>query len=237
MSGQTVHCIQSQQLRLLQVWLQAFWNVQCASYISAANVKLPWGTESNILPHLHWWCNHFLKTAEEYLHFSWVVFDWFREHNLKLKPLKCNLFREEISYLMHQVSKEGVQPSNLNLTAIAECVPPQTYMEVHVFLGLVGHCRRFIKGFTCIAQSVSKHLAGEGTSRKSEQVLLSEDTSKAFEALKQVFMTAPILDFTDGLGAVLSQKQTDGQYYPVTYGSREPLCLTRRTTTQLSSGF
>ena len=47
-------------------------------------------------------------------------------------------------------------------------------------------------------------------------------------------MTAPILAFTDytklflleanvakeGLGAVLSQKQVDGQYYPIANGSR-----------------
>ena len=59
-----------------------------------------------------------------------VVFDQLREYNLKLKPLKCNLFKEEISYLAHRVSKQGVQPSDANLRANAECVPPQTYMEI-----------------------------------------------------------------------------------------------------------
>ena len=57
---------------------------------------------------------------------------------------------------------------------------------------------------------------------------------KAFEVLKQLCMTATVLAFADymkpflletdaskdGLGAVLSQKQADGQYHPVTYGSR-----------------
>ena len=81
----------------------------------------------------------FLCTAEEHLHQLYVVFDQFREYNLKLKPSKCNLFKEEINYLVHRVSKEGVQPSNLNLKAIVECAPPQTYTEVHAFLGLVGH--------------------------------------------------------------------------------------------------
>ena len=89
----------------------------------------------------------FLHTAEEHLHHLCVVLDQFREHNLKLKPSKCNFFREEITYLAHQVSKEGVQPSNSNFKAIAECALPQTYIEVCAFLGLVGHYRRFIKGF------------------------------------------------------------------------------------------
>ena len=78
----------------------------------------------------------FLQTTEEHLHHLRIVFDWFREHNLKLKSSKCNLFREEITYLAHQVLKKGVWLSNSNLTAIAECAPPHTYTEVHAFHGL-----------------------------------------------------------------------------------------------------
>ena len=152
----------------------------------------------------------FSQTTEEHLHYLCIVFDQFREHNLKLKPLECSIFREEITYLAHPVSKDGVQPNNVNLKAIAECASPQTYMEVHVFLGLVGHYRRFIKGFAWVAQPLSKHLAGEGASRKSEWVLLSEDALKAFEALKQACITAPILAFVDYTKCCVRQM---GTYY------------------------
>ena len=68
----------------------------------------------------------------------------------------------------------------------------------------------------------------------SEHVSLSEGVLRAFEALKQACMTAPVLAFTDytklflletdaskdGLGTVLSQKQVDGCYHPVVYRSR-----------------
>ena len=105
-------------------------------------------------------------------------------------------------------------------------------MEVCAFLGIVGHYWRFIKGFACIAQPINEHLTGEGAGRKLEWMSLS--ALKAFEALKQACMTAPVLTFADytkpflletdaskdGLGAVLSQKQVDGWYYPVFYGSR-----------------
>ena len=108
------------------------------------------------------------------------------------------------------------------------------YTEVHAFLGQVGCYRRFIKGFALIAQPLNKHLTGEGARRKLEQVSLSEDALRAFKALKQACMTAPVLAFTDyttpflletdaskdRLGAVLSQKQADGWYHPVTYSSR-----------------
>ena len=131
------------------------------------------------------------------------------------------------------MSKQGVWPSDANLRAIAECALLQTYMEIHAFLGLVGHYRQFIKGFAWIAQPLNEHLAGEGASRKSEWVLLSKDALEAFQALKQACMSSPILAFADymrdfllktdtskeGLGVVLSQKQADRCYHPVAYGS------------------
>ena len=176
----------------------------------------------------------FLQTAEEHLHHLHVVFDHLREYNLKLKPSKCSLFRGEINYLAHKVSKAGIRPSNINVKAIAEYAPLQTYTEIRAFLGLVGHYRHFIKGFTWIAQPLNEHLAGEGACRKSEQVSLSEGALKTFEMLKQACMNSPVLAFTDytkdflletdaskeGLGAVHSQKQEDGWFHPVAYGSR-----------------
>ena len=89
----------------------------------------------------------FLRTAEEHLHRLHVVFDCFREYNLKLKPSKCSLFQEEINYLAYQVLKKGVWPSDINVKAIPEYAPPQTYTEIRAFLGLVGHYRQFTKGF------------------------------------------------------------------------------------------
>ena len=40
----------------------------------------------------------FLQTVEEHLHQLCVVFDQLWEYNLKLKPSKCSLFKEEINY-------------------------------------------------------------------------------------------------------------------------------------------
>ena len=66
----------------------------------------------------------FLQTTEEHLHRLCVVFDQFCEYNLKLKLSKCSLFKEEINYLAHQVSKHGAHPSDLNIMVIAKCTLP-----------------------------------------------------------------------------------------------------------------
>ena len=107
------------------------------------------------------------KMEEEHLHHLYVAFDCFIEHSLKLKPTKCEFFRNEINYFTHHVSKEGVQPSKENLKAMGEFTPPQTYTAIQAFLGLVGHYQWFIQGFTCIMQPLHEHLSGEGVEEEA----------------------------------------------------------------------
>ena len=149
-----------------------------------------------------------------------VVFDHLPEHGLKLKPSKCDVFKTEINYLAHHVSKKGVLPSKKNLEAIAECPPLDTYTKVKSFVSLVGHYRYFIKGFANIAAPLYDLTSRENKDKKSEHLDLSPEAHEAFDHLKAACLQAPILSFPDfskpflletdasgkGLGAVLSQK-------------------------------
>ena len=161
----------------------------------------------------------FLQMAEEHLHQLCVIFDWLREYNLKLKPSKCSLFKERINYLAHEVSKQGVWPSNTNLKGHCQVCTATTYTEIRAFLSLIGHYRQFIKGFAWIAQPLNEHLAGEGASRKSEWISLSEEALEAFWALKQACMNSPVLAFANYTKRLFTQKQMLlqkdwGQFFP-----------------------
>ena len=126
------------------------------------------------------------------------------------------------------MSWKGVLPSKKNLKSIAQCLPLDTYTKVKSFVGLVGHYGCFIKGFAKIAAPLYDLTSGDNKDKKSEHVDLSPEALKAFNCLQ-----APILAFLDfnkpflletdasrrGLGAVLSQKQADGQYHPIAYAS------------------
>ena len=103
----------------------------------------------------------FSRTEEEHLKRMRVVFDRLREHGLKLKPSKCDVFKTEINYLAHHVSKKGVFPSKKNLEAIPECPTPDTYTKVKSFVGLVGHYRHFIKGFANISTPLYDLTSGQ----------------------------------------------------------------------------
>ena len=90
---------------------------------------------------------------------------------------------------------------------------------------------------------------------KSEAISLPPEALEAFEWLKMCCMTAPVLAFADfekefqletdtsseGLGAVLSQKQLDGKWHPIAFGSHElkgerPNTTLRSWSSWLSSG-
>ena len=143
------------------------------------------------------------------------------------------MFKSEINYLAHHVSRKGVLPSKKNLESIVQCPPPDTYTKVKSFVGLVGHYRCFIKGFAKTAAPLYDLTSGDNKDEKLEHVDLSPEAHEALNRLKAACLQAPILAFLDfdkpflletdasrrGLGAVLSQKQADGQYHPIAYAS------------------
>ena len=175
----------------------------------------------------------FSEMPEEHLQRMCVVFDCLREHGLKLKPSKCDVFKSKINYLAHHVSQKGVLPLKKNLESIAQCLPLDTYTKVKSFVGLVGHYRCFIKGFAKIAAALYDLTSGDNKDKKLEHIDLSPEALEAFDCLKVACLQAPILAFLDfnrpfllemdasgkGLGAVLSQKQADGRYHPIAYAS------------------
>ena len=107
---------------------------------------------------------------EEYLQRMRVVFNRLWEHDLKLNPSKCKVFKPEINYLAHHVSQRGFLPSKKNLESIAQCLPLDTYTKVKSFVGLVGHYRCFIKGFAKIAAALYDLTSSNNKDKKSEHV-------------------------------------------------------------------
>ena len=139
----------------------------------------------------------FSDTPDEHLRRMRAVFDHLREHDLKLKPSKCEVFKSEINYLVHHVSRKGVLPSKKNLESITQCQPLDTYTKVKSFVGLVGHYRCFIKGFAKIAAPLYHLTSGDNKDKKSEHVDLCPKACEAFDCLKAACLQAPILSFPD----------------------------------------
>ena len=73
------------------------------------------------------------------------------------------------------MSQKGVLPLKKNLECIAQCPPPDTYTKVKSFVGLVGHYRRFIKGFAKIAVPLYDLTSSDKKDKKLEHVNLSPE--------------------------------------------------------------
>ena len=160
----------------------------------------------------------------------YIMFKRFLEFNLKLKPSKCSFFQSEIMYLAYHISWQDILPSQDNVQAVEEFPMPETFMQVHAFCGLVGHYRRFIMGFANIACPLYDVL---GKEVKMGPVDLPPEVQEAVNILKRKVQSAPVVVFPnfnkpfllemdaskEGLGAVLSEKQSDGCYHPVAFRS------------------
>ena len=156
-----------------------------------------------------------------------IVFQRLREANLKLKPSKCFLMREETEYLGHRVSANGVQPGERKVQAITHWPTPTSVDEVRSFLGLVGYYRKFIPDFAGIAHPMVSLL------KKNKRFEWGDSQQLAFERLRRALTEYPCLgtirrtgrlildtDASDfAIGAVLSQEQ-DGVERVLGYFSR-----------------
>ena len=176
----------------------------------------------------------FSDTEAKHLHRLRVVLEHFQEHGLKLKPSKCKFFKQEITYLGHQVSASGMKPGVENLKGITEMVLLTMATGIRCYLGATGFYRRFIKGYAKIAQPLNDLISEENNKLKNQTVRLTVPALTAFHELKLKCMQVLVLAFadfhkpflletdasSDGLGAVLSQKQSDSKYHLVAYASR-----------------
>ena len=173
----------------------------------------------------------FNRTQEGHLHRVNAVFNKLKAAGLKLKPSKCDLFKQQINYLGHVVSKEGVSTDPEKIKAITEWPQPTTVTEVRSFLGFVSYYRRFIPNFSKVAKSLNKNL--EGTPSQKKKFVGGAEQQEAFETLQRLYTESPILAYADfkapfvlhtdasgdGLGAVLYQVQVR-QKRVIAYASR-----------------
>ena len=179
----------------------------------------------------------FSDTKEEHIKRLEAVFQKLMAAGLKLKPTKCFFFRDEIEYLGHVVSGKGISTNPKKIEAVTKWPTPKTVYDVRSFLGFVGYYRRFIKNFSKITKPIREVITGlENQSKRAAKKTYIEWTdlaNAAFDNLKTMCVSTPILAYpdyqlpftlhtdssTDGLGAVLYQKQ-DGKQRVIAYASR-----------------
>jgi hypothetical protein len=110
-----------------------------------------------------------------------------RDNGLYAKFEKCEFNRTLIEFLGYIISPTGIKMDMKKVTIIWECATPTRIKDVQSFLGFANFYRRFIKGFSTLAQPLIAF------TYKGTPFLWTMAVQKSFEALKQAFSTAPVL--------------------------------------------
>lgn len=162
-------------------------------------------------------------TLEEHLVHLRTVLQLLRKDHWKVKLSKCEFAKQEISYLGHVISHQGVATDPSKVSAIANWPSPASVKALRSFLGLAGFYRKFVRHFGVISRPLTDLL------KKHALFIWTHEQETAFCTLKQALMAAPVLalpDFTqpfciytdacsNGIGAVLMQNG-----HPLAYLSR-----------------
>ena len=181
------------------------------------------------------------KCFQQHLSNLELVLDRLRQAGLRLKTSKCHLFREEVTFLGHRISRQGISTDPKKVSADQNWKTPNSIQDVRQFLGLVGYYRKYIPHFAAIARPLHQ------LTERGREFQWTQECIHAFDELKSRLLSAPILSFPDfekpfipdtdacqyGIGAVLSQDH-DGEEKVVAYGSRtlskaeRKYCVTRK---------
>ena len=148
--------------------------------------------------------------------------------NLVINLSKCEFVKGRVKYLGFVVGQGEVLPPSAKVLAILVFPVPQN-KDVQRYLGIVGYYRRFMESFSKITAPFTNLL------RKGRRFAWDDECSRAFQAVKDVLSTFPILrtpnfdkpfsiavDACDvGTGAVLLEESDDGVLHPVSYCSKK----------------
>ena len=175
----------------------------------------------------------FSDTWSEHLSHLQTVLERLQGFGLTAKMAKCQWAMGECTYLGHVIGGGHVKPEMNKLEAVENFPVPKTKKEVRSFLGLTGYYRRFVKDYAAMAVPLTNLTRKE----YPETVVWTEECDKAFNALKNMLTSTPVLSSPDfektfilqtdasnyGVGAVLSQTDADGLEHPIAYFSRKLL--------------
>ncbi|GBG86468.1 hypothetical protein CBR_g41463 [Chara braunii] len=167
-------------------------------------------------------------SLEEHVEHLRTVLERLRQAKYKPNRDKCKFARQELEYLGHYVTLQGICPLADKIEALRVWPEPTNTTNVRSFMGLAGYYQRFITGYSRIAAPMTR--------LQSPKVpfVFDDDARRSFQALKTAMLMAPVPSIYDptlqtrvttdasdyGIGAVLEQHDGD-DWHPVEYFSHK----------------
>ena len=166
-------------------------------------------------------------SSEEHHRVTHEVLQRLRQHDLYLRPEKCEFERQEVEYLGLIVRRGQVAINPIKVHAITGWPAPRNLRELRGFLGFANFYRRFIQDFSRVARPLND------LTKKDTPWIWGAAQQQAFNTLKNTFSLQPILAMWEpnrptrlevdasgyATGGVLLQQLDDKRWHPIAFRS------------------
>ncbi|XP_077319414.1 uncharacterized protein LOC143941246 [Lithobates pipiens] len=136
------------------------------------------------------------------------VLGWLKDHGLFAKAEKCEFEKETIQFLGLIISTTGISMDPQKVKSILEWATPTARKSTQRFIGFANFYRKFIKNVSAINAPITQ-LTGQST-----RFSWTPAAQVAFDQLKTLFTSAPILQHSDSASP-----------YVLEVDALEPSCL------------
>ncbi|XP_073037569.1 uncharacterized protein [Primulina eburnea] len=130
------------------------------------------------------------KNKEEHSRHLRTTLQVLQDRKLFAKFSKCEFWLDRVVFLCHIISSDGFEVDPIKVEAVKEWPVPKSVTEIHNFLGLADYYRKFIKGFSSIAVTLTS----------LTKILWGSKCQDSFDKLKQALISAPVLSMPSGQG-------------------------------------
>jgi hypothetical protein len=169
----------------------------------------------------------FTSNLEEHHCITCKVLKHLQEHDLYLQPEKCEFEKTEVEYLSLIILEGRIHMDPAKVKAVKEWAEPRNLCDVRTFLGFANFYCCFITGFAKIVCPLND------LTKKDVPWHWTFVERHAFQALKDVFISKPILAQWDPAcpmcietdasnhttAGMISQLGDDSKWHPVAYQS------------------
>jgi hypothetical protein len=127
----------------------------------------------------------FSKSKREHEEHLCIVLQRLCDYQLYAKFGKCEFWLNEVQFLGHVISSEGISVDPDKVLEVLDWKPPRTVHHVRSFHGLAGYYRRFIPNFSKISKAITDLL------KEEEKFVWNAESDEAFQTLKKLLTTSP----------------------------------------------
>ena len=164
------------------------------------------------------------NSLEDYKRHMKEVLSRLRKHKLYASPSKCSFHQREIEFLGSVLNPEGIQMDKNKVKVIQDWPTPCWVKDIQAFLGFANFYRRFIHNYANMTTPLTT------LTQKNATWNWTESRQQAFNTLKQMFISAPVLthwdpelplivktDASDYVIVAIISTQTQGDIHPIAF--------------------